>query len=112
MVPPLRVGHVGSVWAYRARLGVAGLLSLYTVLLAAAMARAAILGGGPDLAWTFFGSGVLLLALCLVLPRAWRWALTTKPRVPAPVLDADADADREPPRHLGLSGDVEPPTRW
>jgi len=110
MVRPLEVGRTGSGWAFRLRLAVAVVGSAYAVLLTAAMARAAIIGGPTDLALSFFATGVLVLILLVALPRTWRWALTSRPRPRRQVLEPGHDP--EPGRHRGLSGEVDPPTRW
>ena len=63
MARRLQVGHAGSSWAFTLRLGLAIVGSLYAALLAAAMVRAAVLGGGVELAFSFFATGVLVLIL-------------------------------------------------
>lgn len=93
------------------RLVVAVVLTLWTLLQVATMVKAAVVGGPPSDAFRFWATGLLVLLLAAAGVWAWRWA--AEPTGPRPRSGAPDDVPPLPPRaHQGLSGEVEPPTRW
>lgn len=109
----------------RRRVLVAWALTILTALEALAVVVGVARGGGPELALVFFASCLLTGALGVGAWRGWAWVAATPDGAPRAVEprpaggttraadDYRADAEGDEPRpHLGLSGQVPPPTRW